>query len=152
MIRVLAIGRPMVIVSVASDDAPDRRPDGRLRRPVHVPELAGAIDKRRRQVGGMASPPHSAFRSRLPVPARLKQKRQLAGVACSTVISCYIDQVGQPGAVQDIGARGDDDGRPDAERQPDLETCYVEGQRRHRQQTVGSTPGPAASASPSPES
>ena len=61
-----------------------RRPDRRLGRAVHVPQLAAVRQQRAASSGGIASPPHSTF-SPAALPAASSSSRHVAGVACSTV-------------------------------------------------------------------
>ena len=88
--------RPAERERLASPDAGDRRPDRRLGRPVHVPELEVAVEQLVGEGGGSASPPQSTLRPGYAAPARVdehppRRRRRLHDGRTRT-----LDQRGQP--------------------------------------------------------
>ena len=118
-------------------DPLDGRPDGRLRRTVHVPQLRAARQQRLRQLGrqrlaatqqlqpGRAAPPR---RDEAAPRRRCRLHHRAAGL---------VHPRQQPLGIDRLLAARDHDAAPADQRQVQLQPRDVEGQGGHRKQGVG---------------
>ena len=128
--------RPADRQRLARLHAADRRPDRRLGRAVHVPELEVAVDELLREHGRKGLAAAERLQARDAGPAGVdehppRRRRRLHDGRAGA-----LDQLGQPAWVGCRRLRGDHDARPGRERQVQLEPGDVEGERRHRDEDV----------------
>ena len=136
-IRVLAIGRPMETGAVPCRYLLHARPDGRLRRPVEVPDLAAAIQQAVSQIAaeGLAPAEDGACPAGRSSPTPAASARW-AGVACMTVAPLSSSNSRRRDGSAALLGGSDHDAGPNRQRQEQFEAGDVEGKSRHRHQDI----------------
>ena len=122
---------------VARPDLAGGGPDGRLRRPVHVPQGRAAAQEAVGEVPRQGLAAAENLEAAAAGPARLDQRAPRGRRRLDDGASRPRDQLRQAPRVGGRGATRDDQLAPGHERQEQLEGGDVEGDRGERQENVG---------------